>query len=65
MGLLLSHWYPESGVVLDSQNLKTVLTSLYLLNSQLTSVFTTENLSNIPDKGSSPFALMDNITISH
>ena len=52
-------------MVLNSQNLKTILTSLYLLNSQFTSVFTTEHISNIPDKGSSPFVLMDNITISH
>ena len=52
-------------MVLDSQNLKTILTSLYLLNSQFTSVFTTENHFNIPDKGSSPFAPMDNIFISY
>ena len=50
----------QDGIIADTAQAKTDL-----LNSQFTSVFTTENLSNIPDKGSSPFAPMDNITIPH
>ena len=50
----------QDGIIADTAQAKADL-----LNSQFTSVFTTENFSNIPDKDSSPFAPMNNITISH
>ena len=34
------------------------------LNRQFSSVFTTEDLASLPDKGPSPFPTMDNVTIS-
>jgi hypothetical protein len=35
-----------------------------MLNSQFTSVFTTENTTNMPSKGNSPFKPMKDIKIS-
>ncbi|XP_060561750.1 uncharacterized protein LOC132721460 [Ruditapes philippinarum] len=49
----------SQGVIADSAESKA-----NLLNSQFSSVFTNENLKNIPDKGQSPYIPMNDIIIS-